>query len=457
MDCKSLSLLTLYISFTVFSKQFLCSQINVNIVSPPTVSQYSLNIDANPDDYEIIYTNCKEIEGIDEFIGSINYVNCSINIEAKSSEPKDPEDLNSQASIVSLMWHQYIVSGWLSLTVTLIGIIGNILTIIILSKSHMRNSTNTFITGLAFTDLISLLIIIFLLPLRYIFVSHNFLFYYELHTLLYPYLYPLAATFQFSSIYLMVAVCTNRVITLYLTNLSNQLNMTKNCYKVIILVFIFAVVSCLPLWFYYKVEQVQQNNQIKLFLRHNILVNNLNYRLFYHLYIIILTYVIPLLLLSIMNYSLVVFLYKSRRLKHRLGLRERNEQMITFILIMFLLLFFICQLPNFTLHVLHAFNMRIGGELSHTYFMHWANFLLLLNSSYNFMIYCALNEEFREEAKQIFTCYQLSSYLDDYNQYRNYHGGRRNLEVRYDYKRALEMVEVVKDNQNKESINSLIL
>ena len=223
----------------IFAKHCFCSE---DLTIPATFRVFTRSNTDNP-----LVISCKDLDYLDYSIAT----NCTASEEKRNEKAQAAEKLYR---LDVLMKHQYIVSGWLSLSVTLVGIIGNILTIGILFKSHMRNSTNTFITGLAFTDLISLLIIIFLVPLKYIFISHNALSFYELHTFLYPYLYPLAATFQFSSIYLMVVVCTNRVITLYFPSLSQRLNVTKNCCSIIIAVILFAIVSCLPLWFYYKVE-----------------------------------------------------------------------------------------------------------------------------------------------------------------------------------------------------------
>jgi hypothetical protein len=66
-------------------------------------------------------------------------------------------------------------------------------------------------------------------------------------------------------------------------------------------------------------------------------------------------------------------------------------------------LFLICQLPNLILHTFHAVNMRLGNLISQSYVTQWANFLLIVNSSFNFVIYSVLSQNFREEAKKMFT------------------------------------------------------
>ncbi len=326
------------------------------------------------------------------------------------------QDYYKSSAYNNLVKHQYIVSGWLSLIFAIVGILGNILTIRILCKPNMATITNTFIIGLSFSDIISLSLVIFLVPLRNILVDHNTLGFYYIHTYLYPILYPIATTFQFTSIYLMVVTCFSRVISLYFPA-SYCLKSPQKCYVTILLIFVFSALSCLPLWFYYKVDYVTQGNISKIILNYTKIALNSAYRSYVHTYIIILTNCIPLVILTILNYYLVSFLYKTRRRRHRLGIRERNELMITGILIMFVLLFFVCQLPNFLLHVLQATNVSFTSTISQTYFRQWANFLLILNSSYSFIIYCCLSGEFREEAKKIFTCNNMRSYMDEYNKY----------------------------------------
>ncbi len=324
----------------------------------------------------------------------------------------------------NLVQHQYFVSGWLSLIFGLIGIIGNILTIAILCKPSMITMTNTFIIGLSISDIISLSLVIFLVPLRNILVDHNTLRFYYIHTYLYPVLYPIATTFQFTSIYLIVITCLSRVISLYFPDCF-YLKSHRRCYFVITLIFAFSALSCLPLWFYYKVDYVIQGDVSKIVLNYTSIALSVVYRSYVHTYIIILTNFIPLVTLTVLNYYLVAFLYKARKRRNRLGIRERNELVITCILIIFVFLFFVCQLPNFILHVLQAVNFTFSSTIAQSYLRQLANFLLILNSSYSFIIYCYLSEDFREEAKKIFTCNNVKSYLDEYDKYTNRSNTRR--------------------------------
>jgi hypothetical protein len=80
--------------------------------------------------------------------------------------------------------------------------------------------------------------------------------------------------------------------------------------------------------------------------------------------------------------------------------------MVSMMLLVFVALFFFCQLPNLVLHVMYAVNTSMGSVYSQSYMTHWANFLLIVNSSFNFAIYCLMSS-FRDEAKKIFFFYRI--------------------------------------------------
>ncbi len=204
--------------------------------------------------------------------------------------------------------------------VTLIGIFGNLTIMRILTKPHMKNVVNSLMTGLAISDLISLLLILFLVPMRYILVSHLSLKFYEIHTILYPYIYPITATFQFTSIYLIVVTCSSRMVMVYRPEVISKFN-NAICYRIILIIVFFSSISCFPLWFKFEIDYQESTslNTTRVYLKLTELSFDENYRFYLHVYYIIITYVIPLLILCIMNYLLIIFVLKTRKRKHLLG------------------------------------------------------------------------------------------------------------------------------------------
>jgi hypothetical protein len=326
-----------------------------------------------------------------------NNINLSIEINKTTSINDDTE---------FLLTHQYFVLGWISLVVILAGILGNLFTIVVLTKQNMRNSTNLFLTGLAISDLFALALILFLIPLRYILVSHHFIFYYELHAFLFPYLYPLATTFQFSSIFLTVCACTCRTIIVYYPINGNKICNTSRSFRILVFVFVFSLLVCIPFWFKYGYYQTfdQETNKTRIYISYTPISQTDWYKFFVHICLTtVFTYMLPLIFLCIMNTLLVKAMIDSRRRKSKLGLklRERNEFYITIILIMIVIMFVICQMPNLILHIMHAINLK-ENESNFVYLFHqWANFLLILNSSLNFIIYCMFGKNFQNTVKKM--------------------------------------------------------
>jgi hypothetical protein len=205
----------------------------------------------------------------------------------------------------------------------------------------MKNVVNTLMTGMAISDSIALTLIIFLVPMRYILVSHMSLSFYVIHTQLYPYVYPLTATLQFNSIYLIVSTCTIRMIMCYFPSVGSKIH-RQTCYKIIAIIFLFSLASCAPLWFKFEVDHVNNSdtNTVRLYLKLTEINYDPDYRFYLHIYYILITYAIPLAVLTIMNCLLVISLLKSRRRKHLLGKLIYSQTYELGVLVVYLVWFF---------------------------------------------------------------------------------------------------------------------
>ena len=130
---------------------------------------------------------------------------------------------NSNDSYTNLIIQQYIILGWMSLVIVAFGIVGNLFTIKVLLHPNMKTAIDIHFIGLAIADLVSLVLILFIIPLRYILVSHKMLWYHEFHTIIFPLLYPVTIAFQLNSIFITVAASICRCITVYCPGLSQKM------------------------------------------------------------------------------------------------------------------------------------------------------------------------------------------------------------------------------------------
>jgi len=107
-----------------------------------------------------------------------DYKKCSANEEKEETYVDySNQSLTEDNSYEYLMLKQYILLGWVSFFIVLIGISGNVFAIKVLMHPSMLSAIDIHFIGLSLSDAISLILILFTIPLRYILVSHSVLWY----------------------------------------------------------------------------------------------------------------------------------------------------------------------------------------------------------------------------------------------------------------------------------------
>ncbi|CAF4551759.1 unnamed protein product, partial [Didymodactylos carnosus] len=154
-----------------------------------------------------------------------------------------------------------IVEGWILSFICIFGIGGNMLTCIILSNSRMReSSTNIYLLALSFINI--LVLIGFLLSHGLRSILYDYSLYctntnsyplstiYELfYTKIFLYIFPIHITCILMSIYLTASVTIDRFILICLPCTIQKYRTKSNSIKIILCVFIFCIIYCLPFWF----------------------------------------------------------------------------------------------------------------------------------------------------------------------------------------------------------------
>ncbi|KAL3277877.1 hypothetical protein HHI36_013218 [Cryptolaemus montrouzieri] len=113
-----------------------------------------------------------------------------------------------------LQFFRFLTNGLLLNIIGLLGIIGNIISMIILSRPQMRSSINYLLIGLARIDtaLIITSILLFGLPGIYPYSGMLFTYYYVIYPQIVPVVYPLALIVQAASAYLTFCVSFERFV-----------------------------------------------------------------------------------------------------------------------------------------------------------------------------------------------------------------------------------------------------
>lgn len=109
---------------------------------------------------------------------------------------------------------EFVVSGLVLNVVGVVGILGNILSMVILSRPQMRSSINYLLIGLARCDTVLIITSMLLFGFRSIYPYTGYLFFYNyyIYPQIVPYVFPLATAAQTASIYLTLMVSLERYV-----------------------------------------------------------------------------------------------------------------------------------------------------------------------------------------------------------------------------------------------------
>jgi len=109
---------------------------------------------------------------------------------------------------------EFITYGVLLNVIGLFGILGNVISMVILSRPQMKSSINYLLIGLARCDTVLIVtsILLFGLPVVYPATGHLFNYYFKVYPLIAPVVYPIAMVSQTVSVYLTLTVTLERFV-----------------------------------------------------------------------------------------------------------------------------------------------------------------------------------------------------------------------------------------------------
>ena len=300
---------------------------------------------------------------------------------------------------------QYYMTGIAGVIVCILGCTGNGLSAAILWTKMYTSSTNVYLLALAATDSF-LLVFAFLLSLSCILdadwpdsteANH-----FRAYT--FPYVQPLVNTFQSISIWLVLAFTVDRYIMI-----CHPFQGTRFCNRKRAVI----VVSCLYLvGFLYNIPNFFENKTV---VKYQDGVKYVGVELtefgasqfyleFIHLWsYLIFIFVLPCLTLAVLNFQLIITVKQSKSEGRRLSLgtatKQRNDT--TLMLVAVVVVFLLCQLPALISHTVWASmpNKFIMGGSRYDYLrimLEVSNFLVILNSAINILLYYVFSPKFRK-------------------------------------------------------------
>ncbi|CAO1411735.1 unnamed protein product [Diamesa serratosioi] len=285
-------------------------------------------------------------------------------------------------------------NGILLNIVGLLGILGNSLSMIILSRPQMRSSINYLLIGLARCDIALILTSILLFGIPAIYPGTGFFRFYFLRIL--PQIsfvvYPIAMSAQTASVYLTLTVTLERYVAVCHPLRARALCTYGRARIYFLVILIFSICYNLPRFFEVKLSQYDDNEYGHVYC---IAATDLRFhpdyvKIYIHWLYMIFIYFIPFSSITFFNFMIYLQVRKANRERQLLSRTEKREFGLATMLFFLVIIFLCCNILALVINVSEAFEGVIEDRLVKT-----SNLLITFNSSVNFIIYVIFGEKFK--------------------------------------------------------------
>jgi len=271
---------------------------------------------------------------------------------------------------------EFWVPGVLLTGVALAGLVGNCLSIIILSRPAMSSSITVLLLGLTSTDSLLILTSVLMFGLPAIHQHHSvhmelntedsppvFSYYMEsVFPYITPIVYPLGLVFQTCSVYLTVCVSVERfVAVIYPLQAKHVCTQSRARYAVIITAFTSFGYN-LPRFFEVTYQHRREDNITQLEVVPTSLRRDEHYIEVYVTWLyLIFMYILPFTLLAVLNIVIYREIRKATAIRTSLSRSQRREIGLAMMLLCVVLVFFLCNIRALIVNILeHQQKCTIG-------------------------------------------------------------------------------------------------
>lgn len=286
------------------------------------------------------------------------------------------------------------MSGIVLNLVGIVGILGNVLSMVILSRPQMRSSINYLLIGLARCDTILIITSMLLFGFRSIYPYSGYLFFYNfyIYPQISPFVFPLAVAAQTASIYLTLMVSLERYVAVCHPLRARALCTYGRSKFYVIFCAVFAVLyNLVKLWEIRVVAYDSPRLGMIYCVTSTELRKNSEYITIYiHWCYLVVNYFIPFIGLLIFNLLIYRQVRKANKERQRLSRTEKREIGLATMLMCVVIVFFLFNLLALYINIMEAFYKTIEDDL-----IVISNLLVTLNSSVNFIIYVIFGEKFK--------------------------------------------------------------
>ncbi|ESO96798.1 hypothetical protein LOTGIDRAFT_159536 [Lottia gigantea] len=299
---------------------------------------------------------------------------------------------------------RYIVQKLCVPFITTLGLTGNILSILVLTRRCMKSSTNCYLTALAAFDCLYLVFSLTLSFKHYDFISEfpNYWHWFATGRVLTD----MSANI---SVILTVTFTLERYIGVAHPMRGRQLCTPERARIIILIVAVFGIICTSPEFCELKVEEKIVDNKTTLQLRETAFSRSYSYQIGFYWFLVTFFTFLPLIFLCVFNGLLIWTVIRANKLRrtmasnnrHLTERHNRDQHKITKMLIMVVLVFLVCQIPGAVLLMYRTYidltDARMTRQTRNSILIagNITNLLLQINASINFIIYSLISTKFR--------------------------------------------------------------
>lgn len=290
---------------------------------------------------------------------------------------------------------EFITEGVILTTLGVLGIIGNVISLIILSRPEMRSSVNCGLQGLAFFDTIVLISSVTMMGLQKLGYRVSILYRYtfEMFPFVVMFAYPIGLQAQTGSVWTTVGVTVERYVAVCHPLKARFLCTYRRARVFNLLICIFALCYNIPRFWEISIRQVidpETNSSVYIAHASVFRKNKLYYEVYYIWLYLFVMYFIPFLTLAVLNVFIWKAVQHANKDRQRLTRREEKEIGLAMMLICVVAIFFVCNILALIANILEYFDIVIPS------LVRVSNLLVTFNSSINFVIYCIFGQKFKK-------------------------------------------------------------
>ncbi|XP_066151033.1 FMRFamide receptor [Euwallacea fornicatus] len=303
----------------------------------------------------------------------------------------------------NLNFFRFATNGVLLNIIGAFGIVGNLISVIILSRPQLRSSINYLLIGLATVDTVLIVtsILLFGLPGIYPYSGALFNYYFKVYPHIAGVVYPLATVMQTASVYLTMTVSLERYVAVCHPLRARSLCTYGRARVYLIVIVIFSVLyNVTRLWEGKVASEWSSEYNMTIYCPvQSEFRDNQYYRTVYiHWMYLICMYLVPFWSLAILNIAIYRQVQSANRERQRLSRLQQRDIGLASMLMRVVVVFFICNLLPMVINIVETFDIHLE-DISEFFdvnmMINLSNLLVTINSSVNFVIYVIFGEKFQ--------------------------------------------------------------